>query len=118
MSQNLSQVKHDLQHKSTYLNQKLIFQITGERTIKLHLTTKINSQWSNLEILIYNIQCRLVATKLEAMLSRIVDISCTVGLSRLSSTVLSATSGNESGGTKLGSSSMILKAGSRILLLI
>ena len=46
-----------------------------ERTIKLPSTTKRNSQWSNSEILIYNIQCRLATTKLEAMLSRIVDIS-------------------------------------------
>ena len=81
-----------------------------ERTIKLPSTTKRNSQWRNSEILIYNIQCPLVATKLEPMLSRIIDISCTMDLSRLSAMGLSAIFGNESGGIKSVYSFMILKA--------
>lgn len=109
MSDNLPQPKAHIPNNWGKDNQSM-YRISIKR-LKLHSTTKRNSQWSNLEILIYNIQRRLTANKLEAMLSRIVDISCTLDLSRLSYTILSAISGNELGGTKSGSSSMILKAG-------
>ena len=82
------------------------------KLLKLHSTTRGNYQLNKSEILIYNILHCLATMKLEAMLSQIVDISCILDLSTLSSTGLPTTSESESGGIKSGSSSTILKAGS------